>query len=122
MQEIHQAMAERRQHVTRNILLGSALFIALTAPAMAQNQCVVPAAPAIPDGARATPAQLITAQNEIKSFAAASDNYQSCLATEISRQKDLAKQTSVEFDPNVQAAIEVKAGAQRKDAERIATA
>ena len=106
----------------RNILLGGALFIALTAPAMAQNQCVVPTAPAIPNGSRATQAQIITAQNEINSFAAASDNYQSCLATEISRQKDLAKQTNVEFDPNVQSAIEVKAGAQRKDVERIATA
>jgi hypothetical protein len=106
----------------RTILLGGTLFIALTAPAMAQNQCVAPTAPAIPDGARATPAQIITAQNDIKAFAAASDSYQACLATEISRQKDLAKQTNVEFDPNIQAAIEVKAGAQRKDVERLAAA
>ncbi len=106
----------------RKILLGGALFIALTAPAMAQDQCVAPTAPAIPDGARATSAQIITAQNDIKSFAAASENYQACLAAEISRQKDLAKQTNVEFDPKIQTAIEVKAGAQRKDVERIGAA
>jgi hypothetical protein len=106
----------------RKILLGGALFIALTAPAMAQDQCIAPTAPAIPDGAKATSAQIITAQNDIKSFAAASENYQACLAAEISRQKDLAKQTNVEFDPKIQAAIEVKAGAQRKDVEHIAAA
>ena len=106
----------------RKILLGGALFIALTAPAMAQDQCVAPTAPAIPDGARATSAQIITAQNDIKSFAAASEDYQACLAAEISRQKDLAKQTNVEFDPKIQAAIDVKAGTQRKDVERIAAA
>jgi hypothetical protein len=106
----------------REILLGGALFISLAAPTMAQDQCTAPTAPAIPDGARATPAQIITAQNDIKAFAAASDNYQACLAAEISRQKDLAKQTNVEFDPNIQAALEVKAGAQRKDVERVAAA
>ena len=106
----------------RNILLGGALFIALTAPAMAQDQCVAPTAPAIPDGARATSAQVIATQNDIKAFATASDTYQACLAAEISRQKDLAKQTNVEFDPKIQATIEVKAGAQRKDVERIAAA
>jgi hypothetical protein len=106
----------------REILLISTLFIAVTAPAMAQDQCAAPTAPAIPDGARATPAQIIAAQNDIKAFAAASDNYQTCLAAEVSRQKDLAKQTNVEFDPKIQAAIEVKAGAQRKDVERLAAA
>ena len=106
----------------REILLGSTFFIALTAPTMAQDQCVAPTAPVIPDGARATSVQIIAAQNEIKAFATASDNYQTCLAAEIARQKDLAKQTNVEFDPKIQAAIEVKAGVQRKDVEHIASA
>ena len=106
----------------REIWLSGALFIAVTAPTMAQDQCVAPTAPAIPDGARATAAQIITAQNDIKAFAAASDNYQACLAAEISRRKDVAKQTNVEFDPNIQAALEIKAGAQRKDVERVAAA
>src|SRR3979409_2671298 len=104
MQEAIKPSAERRPHMIRKILLGSALFIALTGPTMAQDPCVAPAAPVIPDGARATPAQIVTAQNDIKVFAAASDSYQACLATEISRQKDLA------LDPNIQAALEVKAG------------
>jgi len=106
----------------RKILLSAVMVVAVAAPASAQDQCVSPTTPTIPDGARATPAQIITAQSDIKVFATASDNYQACLAAEISRQKDLAKQTNVEFDPNVQSAIEVKAGAQRKDVERIATA
>ncbi len=106
----------------RRILSGAIVVIALAAPASAQDPCVAPATPAIPDGARATPAQIITAQNDIKAFAAASDNYQACLAAEISRQKDLAKQTNVEFDSTIQTALEIKAGTQRKDVERIAAA
>jgi hypothetical protein len=106
----------------RKILSSAVIVIAVAAPASAQDQCVSPTAPAIPDGARATTAQIVTAQNDIKSFAAASDAYQACLAAEISRQKDLAKQTNVEFDPNIQTALEVKAGVQRKDVERVAAA
>jgi hypothetical protein len=106
----------------RKILLSVVMVISAAASASAQDQCIAPTAPAIPDGARATPAQIITAQNDIKTFATASDNYQACLAAEISRQKGLAKQTNVEFDSTVQTAMETKAGAQRKDVERVAAA
>jgi len=83
---------------------------------------VAPTAPAIPDGTKASPAQIITAQNAIKAFADASDGYQTCLAREIARRKDLAKQSNVELDPGIQAALETKADAQRKDAGRLASA
>ncbi|HMI95480.1 MAG TPA: hypothetical protein VK479_03145 [Micropepsaceae bacterium] len=106
----------------RKILSSAVMVMAVAAPAWAQDQCVAPSAPAIPNGARATPAEITTAQNDIKAFATASDNYQACLAAEISRQKELAKQNNVEFDPSIQAALESKAGAQRKDVERIASA
>jgi hypothetical protein len=106
----------------RKILLGGIAFVALTAPAMAQDQCAAPAAPAIPGGARATGTQIVSAQNDIKAFAAASDDYQACLVREIARQKDLAKQNNVAFDPNIQTALETKAAAQRKDVERLAAA
>ena len=106
----------------RQIMLGGALFIAFTAPSMAQDSCAAPAAPKIPGGARATAAQIIAAQNDIKAFAAASDKFQACLVGELGRQKDLAKQNNVEFDPNIQAGLETKAAAQRKDVERVAAA
>ena len=105
----------------RKILSTCAIVCIFAAPASAQEQCVAPAAPDIPDGAKATPAQIVAAQTAIKSYAAGSDTYQACLVREIARQKDLAKQTNVEFDSEIQAAIEVKATAQRKDVERIAT-
>ena len=106
----------------RTILLGGIVFIALTAPTMAQEQCAAPVVPTIPAGARATSAQIVSAQNDIKAFATASDNYQACLAAEIGRQKDLAKQNNAVFDPNIQTALETKASAQRKDVERLAAA
>ena len=105
----------------RKILFAGAIVFVFAAPAWAQDQCVAPATPEIPDGAKATAAQIVAAQNSIKSYAAASDTYQACLAQEIARQKELAKQTNVEFDPQIQAAIQVKSAAQRKDVERIAT-
>ena len=105
----------------RKILSAGAIVLALASPAWAQDQCVVPTAPDIPDGAKATSAQITAAQAIVKSYAAASDTYQVCMAREIARQKDLAKQTNVEFDPQIQAAIEVKAAAQKKDVQRIAT-
>jgi hypothetical protein len=105
----------------RKIVFAGAIVFAFAAPAWAQDQCVAPATPEIPDGAKATAAQITTAQNGIKSYAAASDTYQACLAQDIARQKEVAKQTNVEFDPQIQAAIQVKAADQRKDVERIAT-
>ena len=104
------------------ILSGGVLVAALAMPAAAQAQCVKPMEPIIPDGAKASPVQISTAQNDIKKFAAESDQFQACIAQEIGRQKEVAKQTNVEFDPKVQTALEVKAGAQRKDVERLAAA
>ncbi|HXJ00296.1 MAG TPA: hypothetical protein VNH44_03685 [Micropepsaceae bacterium] len=106
----------------RKILSSCALIAALAAPALAQDPCVAPPAPTVPDGAKATPSQIVSAENDVKAFAAASDKYQTCLAREIGRQKDLAKQNNVEFDPNIQATLETQGGAQRKDAARVVAA
>lgn len=106
----------------RRILLGGAVFIALGAPVMAQDPCLAPATPAIRGGARATTAQIIAAETDIKAYATASDKFQACLVGELGRQKDLAKHNNVEFDPAIQAVLETKAAAQRKDAERVAAA
>jgi hypothetical protein len=112
----------REQHVIRKILFGGAVLIAFSAPAMAQDPCVAPAAPTIRSGATATNAQIIAAQNDIKAYASASDKFQACLVGELGRQKDLSKQNNVEFDPAIQMVLETKAAAQRKDAERVAAA
>ena len=109
----------REQRMIRKILFGGAVFIALSTPVMAQDPCVAPAAPAIRGGARATAAQIVAAQNEIKAYATASDKFQACLVEELGRQKDLAKQNNVEFDPAIQMVLETKAATQRKDAEHV---
>jgi hypothetical protein len=106
----------------RKFLLSGAWLMAFAAPVMAQDPCAAPDAPKIPSGARVTTAQIIAAQNDIKAFATASDNYRICLVAELSRQKDFAKQNNVDFDPNIQAGLETKAAAQRKDVERVAAA
>jgi hypothetical protein len=104
------------------ILSSGVMIIAVTTPALAQDQCVTPTAPTIPDGARATSGQIATAQDNVKAFVVASDNYQTCLAREIGRQKDFAKQSNLEFDSNIQTALDTKGGAQKKDAARVVAA
>ena len=106
----------------RKILLGGVVFFAFTAPVMAQESCAAPAAPKIPGGTRATTAQIIAAQNDIKAFATATDKFQACLVGELSRQMDFAKQNDLPFDPKIQTGLETKAAAQRKDVERVAAA
>ena len=65
------------------MLLCGAMAIALAAPAAAQDQCVAPTAPAIPDGARSTKAQITKALEEVKAFVTASDEYQACMLRQI---------------------------------------
>src|SRR5438874_6923505 len=101
------------------IVWSGIIIIALTTPALAEDQCVSPKAPAIPDGTKATPAQIMTVQNAFKAFAAASESYQACVAREIGRQKDLAKQNNAEFDVTIATALEIKGRAQRADAEAV---
>jgi hypothetical protein len=112
----------REQHMIRKLLLSGVWLIAFTAPVLAQDPCAAPAAPKIPSGARVTTAQIIAAQNDIKAYATASDNYRICLVAELSRQKDFAKQNDLPFDPNIQAGLEAKAADERKDVERVAAA
>jgi hypothetical protein len=102
------------------LCFGAALL--LVAPAWAQDQCVAPKTPAIPDGGRATATQILAAQNEIKAYVAASDNYQNCLAQEFTRQQAVSRQNNSELDPNLQATMQVKSAAQRSDAQQVAAA
>jgi len=104
------------------LLAGAVFLFALAGPVRAQDQCVAPKAPAVPDGAKATSNQIIAAQNEIKAYAAATDGYQNCLAQELARQDALAKQNNAELDPNILSAVQVKSTAQRNDAQQLATA
>jgi hypothetical protein len=71
------------------MLLCGAMAIALAAPAAAQDQCVAPTAPTIPDGARSTKVQITKALDEVKAFVTASDEYQACMLRQITaNQKD----------------------------------
>ena len=106
----------------RAFLCGGVLVLALAAPCLAQEQCVAPKMPVIPDGAKATPNQIIAAQNYIKAYATASDDYQSCLVKEFARQKAAAAQNNAEIDPGLQTAVQVKSAAQRSDAQQAAAA
>jgi hypothetical protein len=97
----------------RSFMSGGVLVVALAAPCFAQEQCVAPKTPVIPDGAKATPNQIIATQNEINAFAAASDNFQNCLVQAFARRKAAAAQNNAEIDPGLQTTVQVKSAAQR---------
>ena len=106
----------------REILIAGGMLLAFAAPAVAQEECAAPATPAIPDGAKATPAQILATQNSLKAFAAASDKFQACLAREMQREKAQAKEQNADVDPVIQGALIAKGAVQREEAERVASA
>ena len=106
----------------RTLLLGGAILMALSTPALSEDQCVAPKSPSIPDGSKATPTQIVAAQDDIKAFADASDKFQSCLQAEMGRQRSLATQNNSEMDPKIQADLNAKGLAQRQDAQKVAAA
>jgi hypothetical protein len=105
--------------MNRGIFLSAAALMMLAGPAMAQNRCVTPNAPLVPDGKTATAAQLIATSADVKKFIKDSDDYQNCLLTDLATQQDQAKKDKKELDPTVKAAIESKGDSNQKDKERV---
>jgi hypothetical protein len=87
----------------RKILLCSVMVIALTAPAGAQEQCVSPTAPAIPDGARSTKAQITKALDDVKAFVTASDEYQACMLRQITANQKEKERIGAEYGTSARA-------------------
>ena len=80
--------------------LGFALILLAggIAPAMAQDNCQAPIAPAAPDGRTSTQAQMVAAAGDARNFIAQSDVYQTCLADYVKAQKEQAAKDKTPFD------------------------
>ncbi|WP_119677303.1 hypothetical protein [Indioceanicola profundi] len=63
----------------RTALLAAALFIA---PATAMAECTLSSAPQIPDGASATDAEMVAAQQAVKSYLTETQEFLGCLEAE----------------------------------------
>lgn len=106
-----------------NKFLISALFVAgMAAPALADSSsCYEPFAPAAVDGNTATEDQLKSAVKDVKSFIAASDDYQSCLLSDLAQQKrDAARsKDKTPLDPSIAAGVDAKIKANQALKEKV---
>jgi hypothetical protein len=87
----------------RRILSRAVIAVALATSAAAQEQCVSPTAPAIPDGARSTKAQITTALDAVKAFIAASDEYQACMLRLVSANQKEKERIGAEYGASARA-------------------
>ena len=87
----------------RKLVLRTLMVVALITPAAAQEQCVAPLAPMIPDGAKSTKAQITKALDEVKAFVAASDEYQACMLRQITTNQKEKERIGAEYGASARA-------------------
>jgi hypothetical protein len=79
------------------VLCGAIMTMVLATPAAAQEQCVSPTAPPLPDGARSTKVQITNALDTVKAFIAASDDYQACMLRQIAANQKEKERIGAEY-------------------------
>jgi len=87
----------------RNIVLGVIMIAAVAATVSAEEQCTAPVAPAIPDGARSTAAQLAKSLNDAKAFVTASDAYQACMLRAVEANQKEKERIGAEYGASAKA-------------------
>jgi hypothetical protein len=104
----------------RGIYLGIALAL-YGVPALAQDSCVVPYAPTVPQGASATREQILSTRDLVMAFIKASDDYQNCLRVYLDQQTQLAAREQRQVDAALRASVLAKADANQREKERTGT-
>jgi hypothetical protein len=87
----------------RSIIFGCVMTAVFATPARTQEQCTAPIAPAIPDGARSTAAQLTKALNDAKAFVVASDTYQACMLRAVEANQKEKERIGAEYGASAKA-------------------
>ena len=110
--------------MTRGICLSTVALVMLAAPAFAQDKCMAPVAPVVPNGKTASVSDLVQANKDVVAFIKASDDYQSCLLADLQSQIDQAKDNKDKkgLDPAIKKAIEAKGDANQKLKESVGKA
>jgi hypothetical protein len=91
--------------------MSAVLVFGMAAPALADSSsCYEPYAPAAIDGSTATEAQLKSTLAEVKDFIKASDDYQTCLLSDLQEQKRKASQSKdkTPLDPSIEADVKAR--------------
>ncbi|MBS0275378.1 MAG: hypothetical protein JSR55_13560 [Proteobacteria bacterium] len=102
--------------------LAVAAVLISAAPAMAQSVCGgAPIPPAAVDGSKVTEAQMKDAHDDVVNFIKASDDYQSCLFSDLDRQRrEAAKAKDPKpLDQNIIDGVNAKVTANQKTKEKV---
>ena len=104
------------------VLMSAVFVVGMAAPALADSSsCYEPIAPAAVDGNSVPEDQLKSAVKDVKSFIAASDDYQTCLLSDLAQQKrDAAKaKDKTPLDPSIAAGVDAKIKANQTLKEKV---
>ena len=108
----------------RTFSLASVMVLAVAAPALADaSSCYEPIAPAAVDGNTATEAQMKSAGTDVKDFLKSSDDYQTCLLSDLQEQKREAARSKDKkpLDPSIEDAVNAKVSKNQKLKEQVGT-
>jgi hypothetical protein len=104
----------------RQIAWMAAALALIGSPALAQTSCGgPPAAPAIPDGAKASAGEITDAYKQVTAFMKSSDDWQLCVKNDLDKQKSAAAAAKQPFDAKIEKAADAQGDANQKDKERV---
>jgi hypothetical protein len=105
--------------MVRSLVLSAVAVLVLASPASAQNSCVQPYAPTVPNGTAANKDQMLAAQNEVKTFIRDSDAYQECILRDVRGQREAARRDQKTLDPAIEEAALRRINANQREKERV---
>jgi hypothetical protein len=103
----------------RSLFASAVVLAALSGPALAQNTCVQPFAPAITPGGTATKEQMLTTQGEVREFLRASDVYQDCIIRDLALRRAEAARDKKELDQSVADAATRRIETNQREKQRV---
>ncbi|MFC3077101.1 hypothetical protein ACFODL_03255 [Phenylobacterium terrae] len=109
--------------MNRHLMIGALAAAALAGPALAQEACTRPEAPAIDSQAASASVEALTAaKQQTVDFIKASDAFQTCVLAEAKAKKDEAKAKKVAFDSSIADRAQRQVSANQSDKEKVGAA
>ncbi len=84
------------------------LLLLMAGPAFAEADCILPDRPEIPDGTKASEAEMVKAQKAIKGFVAKAEAYLACTELHQAKAQIAALHSNLPFTPNEQSAWDAR--------------
>jgi hypothetical protein len=94
------------------------IFLCAASAATAQENCIAPFTPAIPDGTAATPEEMNAARENVMAFLRDSESYQNCMLVYIRQMEDEARRGDKPLDQQARSNIVNRVNANQRLKER----